>query len=137
MSTLAIIGSRSFSDYGLLCQVINTYFRDGSTNTGRPTRFDTVISGGAQGADSLAARWVNEYNESIQSFDNLRQYPIALIELKPDWAKYGKSAGFVRNEAIIKGADYVLCLWDGQSRGSANSLSIAKRLKKPTLIIYF
>jgi hypothetical protein len=59
-----------------------------------------------------------------------------LIELKPDWAKYGKRAGFVRNEDIIKGCDVVLAFHMNDSPGTRNSLQHAARLKKPTLIIY-
>jgi len=83
-----------------------------------------VISGGAHGADSAGARWARENG-------------LKLTEHLPDWDRYGKRAGFLRNELIIKDADVVLCLWDGVSKGTGHSLSIAKRLKKPTFIIYF
>lgn len=82
-----------------------------------------VISGGAAGADSLGARWAAEQG-------------IRLTEYLPDWAAHGRKAGFLRNEDIVKAADTVLALWDGTSKGTANSLAIAKRLKKPTIIIY-
>lgn len=85
---------------------------------------EEVISGGAAGADSIGATIA-------------RRNGIRVTEYLPDWERYGKRAGFVRNELIIRNADAVLAFWDGQSKGTANSLSIAKRLKKPTVIVYF
>ena len=120
---LAIIGSRGFSDYGHLSYVMTEWF--GRYANDNPYSLVTeVISGGANGADKLGARWAKENN-------------IKLTEFIPDWEKLGKRAGFVRNEDIVKASDCVLAFWDGVSRGTANSLSIAKRLKKPCLVIYF
>lgn len=117
---LAIIGGRDFSDYELLVATMGIYFLGPSGQW----RCNEIVSGGAKGADSLGARWANE-----------RQ--IKLTEFIPDWKRYGFRAGFLRNEDIVKAADVVLSFWDGSSRGTANSLSIAKRLKKPTLVIYY
>jgi len=113
---LAIIGSRSFTGYPLLCRTIEEYWDR--------AKITEVISGGAVGADSLGARWAKENG-------------VELTEHLPDWEKHGRAAGFIRNELTIKDADAVLAFWDGLSKGTGNSLSIAKRLKKPTLIIYY
>lgn len=123
MSRLAIIGSRGFVDYALLWRTMETYFL---TEGPEGCRWDVtdVISGGAKGADSLAARFAKEAG-------------LSLVEFIPDWEKHGKRAGFLRNEDIVAAADMVLVFWDGVSKGTGNSLSIAKRLKKPTLIVYF
>ncbi len=121
--TLAIIGGRDYNDYPRLQQVIETYFTK-ETNGFKQFTFDTIVSGAASGADRLGATFAKEHN-------------IKLIEYPADWQRWGRSAGFIRNEDIIKAADCVLCMWDGQSKGSANSLSIAKRLKKDTIVIYY
>lgn len=120
MNKLAIIGSREFDNWNLLDDTLCDYFlgRDDAW------RFNEIVSGGAKGADSLGAKWAKEQK-------------IKLTEFLPDWDRFGKRAGFLRNEDIVKASDFVLCFWDGVSRGTGNSLSIAKRLKKPTLIIYF
>lgn len=119
---LAIIGSRGFEDYGHFVTVMLDWF--GRYEEAGPYSVVTeVISGGAKGADSLGARWAKERN-------------IKLTEFIPDWNKHGRKAGILRNEDIVKAADFVLAFWDGASKGTANSLSIAKRLKRPTLIIY-
>lgn len=122
---LAIVGSRGFSDYPLLCQTMLDHFYDWDhSEEGSEWRIDEVISGGAIGADSLGARWADEHD-------------VALTVFRPDWEKHGKRAGFLRNEDIIKASTHVLAFWDSISRGTANSLSIAKRLKKPTLVVYY
>jgi hypothetical protein len=116
---LAIIGSRGFCDEGVLNETLYRHF-----SIEGQWLMDEIVSGGATGADKLGAAWAKEHN-------------IKLTEFIPDWAKYGKRAGFIRNEDIVKAADMVLAFWDGASKGTANSLAIAKRLKKPTMIIYF
>lgn len=112
---LAIIGGRSFSDYNLVKSTITQYFHQNITE---------IISGGAIGADRLGAKYAKENN-------------IKLTEFIPNWDLYGKRAGFIRNEDIVKNSDTVLAFWDSESKGTANSLSTAKRLKKTTIIIYY
>lgn len=124
---LAIIGSRSFNEANLLDRTIKTYFGfldDDTPNSNYSYRFDEIISGGAAGADRLGAQWGKANG-------------IKVTEFLPDWNQHGKKAGFLRNQDIISNSDCVLCAWDGLSKGSGHSLSIAKKLKKPTLIIYF
>jgi hypothetical protein len=55
--------------------------------------------------------------------------------IRPDWNSYGKSAGFVRNRQIIKAADMVIAFWNGKSRGTENSIQIAKELNKGLVVI--
>lgn len=113
---LAIIGSRSFNLYDTLCDRVQYYFP--------PSDRLIIISGGASGADRLAAKYAKSFN-------------IELIEFLPDWQKYGKSAGFKRNKDIVNAADVILAFWDGISKGTKHSLDLARELKKDTIIIYF
>lgn len=118
---LGIIGSRGFTDYRLLCDTIDRYIEK--------TDITEVVSGGARGADSLGAQWARENG-------------VFLTEFIPDWDKWGGRAGFIRNEDIVAGCDFLLAFWGKDpktgklSSGTANSLSIAKRLGKTTLIVY-
>ena len=75
------------------------------------------VSGGARGVDSFA--------ESI--VDSTVKKTI----FKPDWDKYGKSAGFIRNKLIIDEADMVLAFWDGSSKGTKHSIDLAIAAGKP------
>jgi len=109
---IAIIGSRKFNDYALLETTLSDY------------NIDTIISGGAQGADSLARTYAQKNN-------------IELIELLPDYDTHNKIAPFLRNIEIIKQSDYVIAFWDGSSKGTTHSIKVAKKEKKPITIINF
>lgn len=113
---LAIIGSRTFLDYGLMVKSIKESFK--------LKDIELIISGGANGADKLAEQFADEFEIELKIF-------------YPDWEKYGKSAGFIRNNLIISECDSVIAFWDGKSRGTKHSLDVAKRLNKNIEIINF
>lgn len=134
MSTLAIIGSRSFTDQARAEEAFKGYCcHDEVCDHGNlhtyESRFDTIVSGGARGADFVGA-------------EIARRWGLKLIEHIPDWSGLGKKAGFVRNEAIIRDADVVLAFWGvdpktGElSKGTQHSIGLAKKMKKTTIIIY-
>lgn len=111
---VAIIGSRNFSNYQLMEDAINLL----------NINISTVVSGGADGADILAEKYAKKNKKQLKIFP-------------AEWEKYGKKAGFLRNKFIIEESSIVIAFWDGESKGTGNSLSIAKKLKKPTFIFYF
>lgn len=113
---LAVVGSRVFNDYKILKEKIN-WLRS-------QLNIDSIVSGAAKGADSLAAQYAFENN-------------LALIEFPANWKKYGKRAGFIRNEDIWKEADLGIAFWDGESKGTAHSLKLSKKYKKPLYIYNF
>lgn len=111
---ISIIGSRTFNDYDFLKKSVleNIDVDD----------IDEIVSGGAKGADKLGELFAKEFNKKTTIF-------------LPDWGKYGKSAGFIRNADIIKNSDFVFAFWDGVSKGTLNSINTAKKLNKK-LVIY-
>ena len=113
---LAVIGSRGFDDYELLEKVLDIIQR------GNRLSFDTIVSGGANGADSLAERYAikNDIKTDI--------YPA-------DWNKHGKSAGYIRNVDIWDNSDFGVAFWDGESKGTAHSFKLSIKQNK-TLFIY-
>lgn len=113
---LAVVGSRSFSDYDLLKEKLDKIH---SRKTVR-----LVVSGGAAGADRLAEKWAGENGIEVKVFF-------------PDWQKYGKRAGFLRNEQIIESADVVIAFWDGHSRGTQHSINLAKNRDIPVHVVTF
>lgn len=113
---VAIIGSRSFSDYFLVEEALRTSI-DLNTIT-------AIVSGGAKGADMLAEKFATDYSLEIQVF-------------KPDWKLYGRGAGIIRNKHIIESADRVFVFWDGKSKGTLNSINIAKKLGKDLTIVEY
>lgn len=115
---IAIVGGRDFSDYTLLKESLLAYI---SIYSGIP---DNIVSGGAKGADTLAAQFAAEMD-------------IPLLVFKPDYQKYGRGATLVRNTQIIENADVVFAFWDGQSKGTKDSITKAKKLQKELHIISY
>ena len=111
---IGVIGSRGFNDYKLVCDTLDEYLED----------VFLIVSGGAKGADMLGEKWANESG-------------VKTLIYKPDWDKYGKSAGFVRNEDIVEASDLIICFWDGLSRGSENSIKLAREKGIPVKIIFY
>lgn len=83
---------------------------------------DTIISGGAKGADTYAREFAQKHN-------------LKLIEFLPEYDKYGKGAPLVRNKLIVENSDCVLAFWDGKSKGTEYTLDYAKQLNKPIKIV--
>jgi hypothetical protein len=106
--TLAVVGSRSFLDYKKLCDELNLLKTNGDFN------FNHIVSGGAKGADSLAEKYAKENG-------------IRLTVLKPNWNKYGKKAGILRNIDIVNESQYIIAFWDGISLGTKHSIDYAKK----------
>lgn len=106
----AIIGSRTFTDYALMCKKLKDF------------SISEVISGGAKGADSLAEAWAIQFEVPITIF-------------LPNWNKHGKAAGFIRNKEIVEKAEVVIAFWDGYSKGTEHSINIARAMKKVVHII--
>lgn len=105
---LLIIGSRSIKSFDLSPYV--------------PPSVDTVISGGANGIDDLA--------EQYADFHRLSKYII-----RPRYDLYGRAAPLKRNEQMVDISDAVLAVWDGQSRGTQYTISYAKKVNKPILLL--
>jgi hypothetical protein len=72
----------------------------------------TLISGGAKGADNFAEEWAEQGFIPIQVFE-------------ADWKKYGKGAGYVRNEEMAIEGDVLAAFWDGKSRGTKHMIDLA------------
>lgn len=111
---VAVIGSRTFKNYSLLRETLDNYY----------PQISLIVSGGARGADSLGEKYAKE--EGIQT-----------LIFKPEWDKYGKSAGMIRNKYIIDNADLVVAYWDGLSKGTKDSIDYATKLNKKLNIIKF
>jgi len=107
---IAVVGSRNFHDYELLKKTLTEY------------EITSIVSGGANGADSLGERYADEHN-------------IPTMIFKPDWKRFGRGAGRIRNKTIVENADLVIAFWDGLSKGTQMSIEIAKKVNKPLRIV--
>ena len=83
---------------------------------------DTVVSGGAVGADSNAR-------------DFAKRNGLKLIEYYPDYARYGRTAPLERNKLIVDECDCLLAFWDGESRGTKFTIDYAREKNKPVKVI--
>jgi len=83
-----------------------------------------IISGGARGVDLEGEAWARSFGYPIKRFN-------------PDWDKYGKRAGYLRNVEMANNADALIALWDGESKGTKHMMDIAreKNLKIYTELI--
>lgn len=73
-----------------------------------------IVSGHAQGADTLGERFAKEQGLTV--------------ELHPaKWRALGKAAGMIRNAEMARASDALIAFWDGKSRGTAHMISFAKR----------
>jgi predicted Rossmann fold nucleotide-binding protein DprA/Smf involved in DNA uptake len=109
---IAVVGSRTFNDYDLLKKSLDNLYPN----------ISLIISGGAKGAYSLAEKYAKDEGIPTQIF-------------KPNWKKYGKAAGFVRNKDIIAASDMVIAFWDCVSHGTKNSIEHAYTMNKPVIIV--
>lgn len=83
---------------------------------------DTIISGGAKGIDSLAAEYATAHG-------------LALVEIRPNYAKNGRGATFIRNCEIVDNADMVVAFWNGTSKGTKYTIDYANKKGVTALII--
>ena len=107
-----IAGSRGFDDYKFLDEVMHELFWRGAPGLDGWELIDSVISGGARGADTLGAAWADE-----------NHFPVHVYPA--DWDTHGKIAGFLRNEDMARAGDILVAFWDGYSRGTTNMVSTA------------
>lgn len=116
MKHVAIVGSRNFPNLPLVATTVQSLAKKlGKENL-------TIVSGGARGVDSAA-----EFAA--------REAGVAVISIKADWDTYGKAAGLIRNTDIINQADIVIAFWDGQSRGTMDSVRKAVEMGKKITVL--
>ena len=106
---MAIVGSRDAAKVDI-----------GKYLDGTPS---VIVSGGARGIDTQAAQYVV-------------QNGIPLVEHRPDYARYGRSAPIRRNDIIVADCDIVLAFWDGRSRGTKYTIDFARRHGKEVVVVH-
>lgn len=79
-----------------------------------------MVTGGALGADDIADRWAwGMKQEGWNVTPELH---------RADWDKFGRSAGHIRNNTMVKlGADVCLAFPIGESRGTRGCMRLAER----------
>jgi hypothetical protein len=103
---IIIAGSRTFNDYTLLHDICDHMLQN--------QREIEIVSGGANGADKLGEQYASEKGYTIKQFI-------------PDWNKWGKSAGYIRNQEMAEYADALIAFWCNQSKGTEHMINLANK----------
>ena len=114
--TLAIVGTRTFDNYKLLKEKVN--------KINKKTKINMIVSGGCRGTDKLAEKYAQEKNIPVKTYI-------------PNWKKYGKAAGPIRNDLIIENSDKVIAFWDQVSKGNLSSINLAKQMNKELIVVNY
>lgn len=120
MFRIIIAGGRDFGDYELLKKECDSYIESLEKS---PDEI-IVISGMAWGADSLGEQYAEERNLKIEG------YPA-------NWVRFGKSAGYRRNVAMVEVADAAICFWDGESKGTNHTINLCNKKGIPCKIVKY
>ena len=100
-----VAGSRSIRDYSLVWRALY--------DSGFEGEITEIVSGTAQGVDRVGESWAQRHQIPVHRFP-------------ADWSRFGRRAGFLRNRQMAEYADALVLVWDGQSRGSALMLRLAR-----------
>jgi hypothetical protein len=119
MFKVIIAGGRDFNNYSLLeakCRALLL------TNY-KPSDLE-IVSGKANGADSLGERFAKDYN-------------IKVAEFPADWDTHKKAAGPIRNTEMAEYANALIAFHDGESRGTKHMIDTAKKKGLAVRVVYY
>ena len=105
---LMIAGSRSITEFDLAPHI--------------PDGVDMIISGGAEGIDTLAEQYAD-------------QHKLSKMIIRPRYDLYGKVAPIKRNQEMVNIADCVLVVWDGKSKVSLSTIKYAEKNGKKLILV--
>ena len=87
-----------------------------------PNEYSEVISGGANGVDTLAEQWAKKNGLEFCAY-------------LPNYKAFGgKYAPIERNKEMVHAADIVVAFWDGKSKGTLFTCDYAKKLGVPVTV---
>ena len=110
-----VAGSRGFFDYDLMSRELDKLFNESKEFAGNDVK---IISGMADGADSLAIRYADERK-------------LTKILFPANWKRFSRVAGFLRNEDMLSVATHLVVFWDGKSSGTHHMIEIATAKRIP------
>lgn len=114
---VAIVGSRTLNN-----PVVRSFLFE--TLDSVRDKISCIVSGGAVGPDYFAFEYVMKNGGKF-------------VLYRPEYDKHGKGATFLRNSLIINEADVTLVFWDGESRGTMDSLNKAKKSGRKVVLYTF
>ena len=103
---IAIVGSRSFSNFDLLNEVMFEIIK-------KEGNFANVVSGGAKGCDTLANEWATSND-------------VNMIVFLPKYDNFPSNKKWMapkeRNTLIVENSEIVLAFWDMKSTGTKDTI---------------
>lgn len=111
---LGVSGYRDYNDYESFSKTIKSVVESHS--------IDEVNVGTCRGTDQMCIRWCSENGVKCRLF-------------KADWDIYGLKAGPIRNGLIVSNSDIIVAFLHLESKGTKNTISLASKMDKPTLVI--
>jgi predicted Rossmann fold nucleotide-binding protein DprA/Smf involved in DNA uptake len=122
MARIAIVGYRGFNDrerFDTIMFQFDHILKEASM----------IVSGGADGVDTLAREWALKRGFTFRMGDQIPQKEF--VEYLPQYDKYpGHVAPLIRNEQIVDAVDVVIALVSSRSRGTLNTIKHAQKQGK-------
>lgn len=118
MIKVIIAGTRDFNDYAFFKKNVD-YFLQGINPNNEEIE---IVSGNARGADKLGERYAKEHNLPVKLFP-------------ANWDKYGKRAGYLRNQEMANYSDVLIAFWDEKSKGTKHMIDIAKKQDLTVIVV--
>jgi len=118
---IVVAGGRDFIDYNLLSKTLDDVI---IKLKAKGYEEISICSGKARGADSLGEKYAEANNITVNS-------------MPAQWEKFGKSAGYIRNEEMAKCGKLVIAFWDGYSRGTKHMIDLAHKYKRNILVFRY
>ena len=109
---IAIVGSRNYNNRSEIYKYLDS----------KLDRIGHLVSGGCPtGADNIAQQYAKDRGLSITIH-------------YPNWERDKKGAGFIRNRRIVEDCDILIAWQANNSKGTQNSIDLAKKLGKKVII---
>ena len=112
---VVIGGCRDYTDYVFFKSRIDEILKDEKDEI-------IIISGHCSGIDLMGERYAEENGVKVEIF-------------LPEWEKYGRATGPIRNKKMVERADLVIAFWDGISKGTKSLIKYAQLSKKEVIKI--
>jgi len=110
-----VAGSRGWTDYDTVRSTLDIV-TEGAKNL-------EVVSGTARGVDQMGERYASERGLPCTRFP-------------AEWRRYGKRAGYLRNEQMADYADTLVAFWDGKSPGTEHMINLARSRNMTITVVY-
>ena len=115
---LIIAGGRDFADKALFLRAMQQVEQE------LAEYLVSLVSGMAKGADMMGYMFANEHGITCHKFP-------------ANWNKYGKAAGFRRNQEMADFSDGLVAFWDGQSHGTKHMIETMKTQNKWIMVVRY